>query len=314
MRHKFDRTNIPLPLYVPVFFVMLLVNFNGMGQSKEFLFNNGVNYMLADKTKAIDLFSKALKIDPEFGPAYFYRALAQFKLGHYKDAIEDFDKVHKLDSNSAIIYAYKGFAYRQLGMEEESLEAFKQYMQTRDSLSAIDYKLIGKARLKTGDIDGAITNFERALEIEPGEAEYFYLFRALYANEAYDKALRQINNAIKLNSEFYGYFLNRGNTQLRLGKFEQALMDYDYALQLEPGVADSYYLRGKALDTLKRHEEAIIDFSRAIQLNPNDGTYFSKRGNARYAMGQRKAACLDWTIANNLGYYEDFDKIKTLCE
>ena len=59
---------------------------------------------------------------------------------------------------------------------------------------------------------------------------------------------------------------------------------------------------------------AIIDFTRAIDLNPQDGTYYSKRGNARFANGNRDAACLDWTIAGNLGYYEDFDKIKSLCD
>jgi tetratricopeptide (TPR) repeat protein len=85
-------------------------------------------------------------------------------------------------------------------------------------------------------------------------------------------------------------------------------------LYLEPSVSDSYFLRGQALDTLQKHELAIVDFTKAIDLNPKDGTYYSKRGNARYAMGNRNAACLDWTIAGNLGYYQDFDKIKSICE
>jgi tetratricopeptide (TPR) repeat protein len=270
--------------------------------------------MMADKEKAIQLFSQSLELDPSFAPALFYRGMAQFKLGRYEEAIKDFDKLYNLDSSSAIIHAYKGFAYRQLGREEESLQAFNRYVKSRDSLNSLDYKLIGKAQLKTGDIDGAITNFEQALKKTTGESEYFYLFRALYANASYEEALVQINNAIDLNNNFYGYFINRGNTQLMLGKFNDALTDYDYALQLEPGVPDSYFLRARALDTLKRHEEAVLDFSRAIQLNPNDGTYYSKRGNARFAMGERTAACLDWTVANNLGYYEDFKRIKSLCE
>lgn len=314
MRQKFDRQGFLTLYFLLVVVASSYATLPVQAQSGEFLFNNGVNYMLADKVKAIELFTQSLEIDPGFAPAYFYRGMAYFKLGKYESSIADFNKVHQLDSSAAIIYAYKGFAYRQLGKYEESLNSFNQYINSRDSLRALDYKLIGKAQYETGDIPGAISNFEQALKENKGETEYFYLFRALYANAEYDAALDQINNAIAMNESFYGYFINRGNTQLMLGDFEKALVDYDYALQLEPGVPDSYFHRGRALDTLNRHEEAIIDFSRAIQLNPNDGTYYSKRGNARYALGNREAACLDWTIANNLGYYEDFDKIKSLCE
>ena len=56
------------------------------------------------------------------------------------------------------------------------------------------------------------------------------------------------------------------------------------------------------------------EITKAIDLNPNDGTYYSKRGNARIAMSNRTAACLDWTIVGNLGYYENFNKIKSLGE
>lgn len=314
MRQKFNRKSFTLLYSLLIVIVCCTLYTNSYGQSREFLFNNGVNYMLADKAKAIELFTQSLEIDPEFGPAYFYRGIASFKLGDYEKAISDFNMVQELDSSSAIVHAYKGFAYRQLGLSQQSLSSFNQYINGRDSLSSLDYKLLGKAKFETGDIDGAVTNFEQALEVKDGESEFFYLFRALYTNAEYNKALTQINNAISLNEKFYGYYINRGNTQLMLGKFENALVDYDYALQLEPGVPDSYFHRGKALDTLNRHEEAIIDFSKAIQLNPNDGTYFSKRGNAKYALGNREAACLDWTIANNLGYYEDFNKIKSLCE
>jgi tetratricopeptide (TPR) repeat protein len=285
-----------------------------LGQSREFLFNNGINYMLADKEKAIALFTRAIAIDSNFSAAYFYRGVAEFKLGHYDRAIDNFEKVNELDTAVKVVHVYKGFAYRQLGKSEESLKAFAEYMDTQDNLSALDYNLIGKAKLDVGDIDGAITEFKQALLEENGESQHYYLFMALYSKHDYEQALDQINLAIDENEGFYGYYLNRGNTKLMLGEFVTALDDYDYALSLEPAVPDSYFLRGQALDTLNRHELAIVDYTKAIELNPKDGTYYSKRGNARYATGNRNAACLDWTIANNLGYYEDFDKIKSLCE
>jgi tetratricopeptide (TPR) repeat protein len=307
-----------LHILLRYFFGLLicLLTFSGMsvGQSREFLFNNGINYLVADKEVAIEQFTKAIELDPDFSAAYFYRGVAEFKLGRYENSIEDFNKVNELDTAVRVIHAYKGFAYRQLGESEKSLAAFSIYTSTDKDLSALDYGLIGKAKMEVGDINGAIEDFEAALAKNSGESEHYRLYSALFANRDYTEALAQIDLAIDENDKFYGYYINRGNTQLRMGDFNKALKDYDYALSLEPTIPDSYFLRGMALDTLKKHDLAILDFSKAIDLNPKDGTYYSKRGNARYAIGERNAACLDWTIAGNLGYYEDFDKIKSICK
>ena len=308
----------PLHISLKKFYITLLllmiVTMVSLAQSREFLFNNGINYLLADKEIAIKQFTRAIEIDSSFSAAYFYRGVAEFKLGNYEEAIDDFSKVNRLDTNVKVVHAYNGFAYRQLGDNEKSLAAFSRYMNSQEDLSALDFRLIGKAKMEVGDVDGAIKDFESALAKNNGESQHYHLYLALFDNEAYKEALAQINLAIAENEEFYGYYLNRGNTKLMLGDFINALSDYDYALYLEPTIPDSYFLRGRALDTLKRHDLAILDFTRAIDLNPSDGTYYSKRGNARFASGNRDAACLDWTIAGNLGYYEDFDKIKSLCE
>jgi len=294
--------------------VICFTTFTSFGQSREFLFNNGVNYLLADKEMAVKQFTRAIELDSNFSAAYFYRGLAEFKLGNYDNAVDDFDKVNLLDTAVKVVYMYKGFAYRQLGLEDKALASFTAYMKTKKNLTSLDYSIIGKAKLNTGDVKGAIDDFEKALTKENNESQHYYLFLALYQSASYQEAIDHINLAIEKNSEFYGYYLNRGNSRLMLGHFKEAISDYDYALELEPGVSDSYFLRGRALDTLNMHKSAINDFTKAIAINPNDGTYYSKRGNAKYSSGDRKAACLDWTIANNLGYYEDYNKIKSLCD
>jgi len=304
-----------LRLILAIFSLALcFASFTSHGQSREFLFNNGVNYLLADKEMAVKQFTRAIELDPNFSAAYFYRGLAEFKLGEYKRAIMDFDKVNQLDTTLKVIHMYKGFAYRQLGDEDNALASFTTYMEGKENLTSLDYSIIGKAKMKTGDVKGAIDDFEKALTKENNASQHYYLFLALYQSEHYKEAIDHINLAIEKNDEFYGYYLNRGNSMLMIGKFKEAIINYDYALELEPEVSDSYFLRGRALDTLNMHNSAINDFTKAISLNPYDGTYYSKRGNAKYSSGDRDAACLDWTIANNLGYYEDFDKIKSLCD
>ena len=99
-----------------------------------------------------------------------------------------------------------------------------------------------------------------------------------------------------------------------MGNFPLAFEDFSTSLKYNDQNADAYYSRGMVLDTLNRSTEAIDNYTIAISLNSDDGTYFSRRGNARFNTGNKEGACLDWTIAGNLGYYQDYEKVKQLCD
>jgi tetratricopeptide (TPR) repeat protein len=299
---------------VPLILTVFIFAFAQAQDTPDFLFNKGYNYLLIDKEEAIHYFDLCLERDNDYVAAYQFRGLAHFKLGHYLAALSDFDRALEINPNLTLIHMYKGYTHQQLGDHDLALEDFQAYVTGKKELSSIDYKVLGKARLQQGDITGAIASFEEALADEPGESQHYYHYLALFEARKLDLALEQLNKAIQYNDRFYGYYLHRGKTLTLQGNFDLAIADFSRALTLSPEVADAYYLRGAVLDTLNRHNEAIKDFTSAIRLNPADGTYYSKRGNAKFAIGKRNAACLDWTIAGKFGYYEDFDKIKTLCE
>lgn len=283
-------------------------------ETASFLFNKGFNYIVVDKETSIEYFTKSIAKDSEFSLAYYYRGLANYKLGRYALSIKDFDKAIATDGNMVKCYMYKGFAYQQLDNSIGALQSFESYMSTKSTITQSDHLVVAKAKAATGDIKGALKHYKLALGDEPSEEHLYHLFLATYEQEDYKQALELINQIIQLNPSFYGYYLHKGKVELAIKRFDNALRNFDLSLGLNSEVADSYFLKGNTLDTLGRFDEALINYSTAIKLNPSDGTYYSKRGNTKLALGNKNGACLDWTIAGKLGYYADFDKIKTVCE
>ena len=283
-------------------------------ETASFLFNKGFNYIMVDKDIAIEYFTKSLQYDPEFSLAYYYRGLANYKKGNYELSISDFDKALTLDVNMVKCHMYKGFAYQHIKEADNALESFELYVASKSIASSSDHLVLAKAKTATSDLKGALKHYELALSETPSEEQLYHLFLANYEQKDYKEALKLINRVIQLNPTFYGYYLHKGKVELQIKKFDNALVNFEMSLALNPEVADTYFLKGNTLDTLGRFDAALYNYSTAIQLNPTDGTYYSKRGNTKMTLGDREGACLDWTVAGKLGYYADFDKIKTVCE
>ena len=71
---------------------------------------SAVGYMAkkGEYDRAIEDFSKALKLHPEFTEVYVKRALAYFHMGRFESPIQDYDKVLELRPKFTEVYATRG--------------------------------------------------------------------------------------------------------------------------------------------------------------------------------------------------------------
>jgi len=93
----------------------------------------------------------------------------------------------------------------------------------------------GIANLARGKPQPALANFEKAIELDPGEAT--------------------------------GY-LGRANALNTLGRWEESLHDYNRALEIDPKLANAYVNRGIAYAHLGKPRKTIADYEKALELNP----------------------------------------------
>ena len=54
----------------------------------------------------------------------------------------------------------------------------------------------------------------------------------------------------------------------KLGKYEEAIVEYDKALKVNPKYVDAYNNKGLSLHNLGRYEEAILEYDKALKINP----------------------------------------------
>jgi len=116
----------------------------------------------------------------------------------------------------------------------------------------------------------------------------------------YDEAIRDFNEAIRLNPNVAVYYSNRGYSYLEKGQHDEAIRDCTEAIRLNPNRVEAYNNRGYIFHAKGQYDEAIRDYTEAIRLNPNESVYYNNRGNSFHAKGQYDEAIRDYTEAIRL--------------
>ena len=153
---------------------------------------------------------------------------------------------------------------------------------------------------------------------EPAHAESaaFYYNRGIdkYDNGDYYGAISDYNKAIEINPRYAKAYVNRGIAKRKSGDNYGAISDYNKAIEINPSDADSYFNLGtiKAIE-LKDYYGSISDFNKAIEINSTDKSAWKNRGSAKKAIGDMKGACADWRKAVSLGHDNADELVRDYC-
>jgi tetratricopeptide (TPR) repeat protein len=97
-----------------LYLILVLVSFGLSAQSTDASFNYHLgNYSkddLKDYPGAIEYYTKAIELDPNFGRAYLNRGISKSKLKDYSGAIADYTKAIEIDPNDALAYFNRGLS------------------------------------------------------------------------------------------------------------------------------------------------------------------------------------------------------------
>jgi tetratricopeptide (TPR) repeat protein len=134
------------------------------------------------------------------------------------------------------------------------------------------------AAAKKGNYDEAITEFTRALESDPKDAEAYNNRGSMYTfKRRYDQALADFDKALELHPRYAKAYYNRALAYYYQGNYDRAIADLSKAIELSPKDAEAYNNRGLAYDQKQDYDKAIQDFNVALILNPKlADAYFNK--------------------------------------
>jgi tetratricopeptide (TPR) repeat protein len=155
---------------------------------------------------------------------------------------------------------------------------------------------------KYGDFAVALNSLEKIQGLDT-QSKVILFERRGYAMGGlgkYREALDNFNRAIELDDKMAQAIAMRGQTLHELGKNEEALADFDRAIELDEKMDWAIAMRGQILRELGRYEEALADFDRAIELDEKMDWAIASRGQILRELGRYEEALTDFNRAIEL--------------
>lgn len=271
------------------------------------------NRLLGDNAKAIEGYSRAIQLKPDFYSAIeqryllqtttrdfngaladaqsmmrlrpaepanlYYRGWAYSRLKDYPRALTDLNAYIKAETQVADGYLERGIVYAAQKNAPLAIADFSQAIRLSPTLTTA-YMRRASMKLELRDFPGAIADLDVAVQQAPALALNYNnrcWARALWG-QGLDLALADCDAAIKMRDTSMARG-NRAMVRLRLGQPQLAFDDYEASLKLSANPpASSLYGRGLAHMRLGRVAEGQADMAAALAKDPAAAEYFQRAG------------------------------------
>ena len=254
--------------------------------------------------QALESFKDALLISPAFGRAWLRKGDTYFILENYDSAIFNYGKAIEQDPMS-FGYFKRGLAYQQKGEQASALEDFKKFVPIGKELvgraeeakrgkrsynSAPDFieeradalYTLGYAQLINHQFVEALENLDMAIHARRFFPKaYFARGAALYALEDYKRAIKNMEESIKMGLSDPIVFYSLGNAYVADGKLRDAIQSFSHTVKLDPQYSAAYKERALCYKDTRQYAPALEDVKTAISLNEalkEDATLMTHKG------------------------------------
>jgi spermidine synthase len=160
-----------------------------------------------------------------------------------------------------------------------------------------DYQVfneLGLVREDFGDLDGALSAFQRAAELQPSEPALHLNIGRVYDLKGLSKeSIRAYEAALRLDFAYAEAWNNKGVAHLGLQENDKAHAAFEKAVALAPDHSAYWMNLGLAAFRSERPQRAREAFDRALQLKPNDADGYLNRATLRLSAGDLPGARAD---------------------
>ena len=218
--------------------------------------------------------------------------------GHVQRIQDENDLIHALDTAA--------FRSRVDIDPDRSIRGCTQSNARKESQSNKDlagafYKR-GNAYGRKGAYDRAIADYTNAIRIDPEHAGS-YVNRATYYDQKgeYDRAIADYTKALEIRPDDVVVHLKRGLVFQAKGDNESALADFGKSIKhASAGFSYAYVLRGLLHVDMDQFDRAIADYDRAIEIEPDLAAFYQSRAEAYAKNDERNRAIADYDKAAEL--------------
>jgi tetratricopeptide (TPR) repeat protein len=285
-------------------------------------------------TEAVDALGGARGVQD----ALVLRARALIQLERYKESETDLRQYIGDHPDSAEAKFLLGYALFRENQPEQSLAIYTAAAALQRPVPD-DFKIVGLDYVLLNDYPDAIKWLERSVMENPKDAEaVYYLGRAYYSQNWFEKAIAAFQQALALNPLFEraqnnlglalaaqnkldlaesAYrraiemgetggkrseqpYINLGELLIDHNRVPEALKLLDTAKEIDPNADRVNQLRGRALLAEDRYKEAEEAFRAAIALKPDSGALHYQLGCALKRLGKDEEARAEFAKTKEL--------------
>lgn len=230
-------------------------------------------YRQRDYEGAIIRYARALAIIPRYPLAHYNKGRAHFNLDKWDEAISEFSIALDQGYDRMAIYAIRWrahFAKRQFDDAMRDVQLAKASEPNNDYFHIAEGQVLHEQRR----FREAIASYRRALELGTKNTNIHYLLALSYNGVGeWEQQEAFADMALKSATTFpdMAWFL-LGDAQQRLRKYDSAMRSYQNAMSVNPDLYGLYINLAETYRVLNRLKDAVALAEKGLEKFPSDST------------------------------------------
>ncbi|MBS1759980.1 MAG: tetratricopeptide repeat protein [Bacteroidetes bacterium] len=269
-------------------------------QTSETYYNNGL-LLIKDPTKvtkttlnqAVENFSKALQLNPDYTDARFQLAYSYSALSKDNEALENARMVRKSWGNVYKIHSLLGYIFRTLKQYDSSIASYKKCIELAPNVSEV-YNDMANTMFEKNDFQSAVFYFTRYAQLEKNIDDYVFWFKkgaAENRTNLYNEAKGSLLKSLKLDANVLDTYNELGFSYKGLKNIDSALWYFNKSIALEPNNFVAYAGKGDTYREISGDcEMAQSNYLKALAQKPNQTTALLGMGVCSNTNGNYKEA------------------------
>jgi len=264
MRHYTLHTSLK---YIFLFFVLIFAERLQSQSVVELIDRSDVAIAEGSYLDALNTLSDVLEQEHDNSKAHNLRGVAFEKLEQFENAVSCYQKAIKFDEGYAAPYFNLGLIFMGNGKEKEALGLFEKYILLKPK-DASGWTQKGITYLYTEQVDSALFFLNRAIDLDKkNDRAFMYRGYTLSMMGINDRALEDLDKAVKLNPTSYNYFV-RGDLKMELSDAKGAAQDYSAVLKMDPNLLGARLSRANAYLFSGQYEDCLNDVAGVLENEP----------------------------------------------
>ncbi|MBW2092507.1 MAG: tetratricopeptide repeat protein [Deltaproteobacteria bacterium] len=159
------------------------------------------------------------------------------------------------------------------------------------AFDAVSLNISGDKLFASGDLEGAIAEYEKALTLDPADLNVLNSLGVCYGHQrSLEKALECFERVLKLDQNNLMAHFNQGFTLSMAERFEEALQSFRQATEIDGQNFDALFQLGVVALELKRYDEAVESFERAEKVEGSRPVVYKYLGESLLQVGRDEEA------------------------